>query len=184
MTGVTSTTVMRNESHPHRRRTRQDVATVLVAECLLSGPMRAERPSLRARLAVRWHPRRFDRALAGGVPPEASTTLALRAQELTELERRRSIADAIRRVIREPREGAPFAPARIRPDRSRVAAATAELSALADTLAEPGPVTATGVAQAWILLTDGTGPLYNTDSRTSLRAGAARAARDLRPWPA
>ena len=146
--------------------------------------MRAERPSLRARLAVRWHPRRFDRALAGGVPPEASTTLALRAQELTELQRRRSIADAIRRVMREAREGAPFAPARIRPDRSRVAAASAELSALADTLAEPGPVAATGVAQAWMLLTDGTGPLYNTESRTSLRVGAARAARDLRPWPA
>lgn len=157
---------------------------MLVADSFLSGPMHAERPSLRARLTARWHPRRLDRALAGGVPPEASTALALRAQELTELERRQSIAGAIRRVIREAREGAPLAPARIRPERSRVAAARAELSALADMLAEPGPVAATGVAQAWILLTDGTGPLYNPDSRTSLRAGAARAARDLRPWPA
>ena len=65
-----------------------------------------------------------------------------------------------------------------------MAAASEELSALADTLAEPGPVAASGVAQAWILLTDGTGPLYNPDSRTSLCAGAARAVRELRPWPA
>lgn len=155
---------------------------MLVADRFLTGPMHAERPNLWARLTARWHPRRLDRALAGGVPPEASTALALRAHELTELKRRESIADSIRRVIREAREGAPLAPARIRPERSRVAAASAELTALADTLAEPGPVAATGVAQAWMLLTDGTGPLYN-DCRTSLRAGAARAARELRPWP-
>jgi hypothetical protein len=166
------------------RHANRNAATVLVADNFLKGAMHAERPSLWDRLAARWHRRRLDRALAGGVPPEASTVLALRAQELTELERRRSIASAIRDVLREAREGAPFAPARIRPDRSRVAAARHELSALADTLAEPGPVAASGVAQAWILLTDGTGPLYNPYSRTSLRAGAARAARELRPWPA
>ena len=183
MTGVGCTVVMRNRRNPHRR-TDQDLATVLIAGSFLSGPMQQERPSLRARLTARWRPRRLDHALAGGVPPEASTALALRAHELTELERRQSIAGAIRRVIREAREGASFAPARIRPERSRVAAASAELSALADTLAEPGPVAATGVAQAWILLTDGTGPLYNPYSRTSLRTGAARASRDLRPWPA
>lgn len=156
---------------------------MLVADGLAEGPVHAERPGLRDRLAARWRARHLDRALAGGVPPEANTALALRAQELTELERRQTIAGAIRRVMREAREGAPIHPGRIRPDRRRVAAASEELSALADTLAEPGPVAATGVAQAWILLTDGTGPLYNPDSRTSLRAGAARAVRELRPWP-
>jgi hypothetical protein len=65
-----------------------------------------------------------------------------------------------------------------------VTAASGELAALADTLAKPGPVAASGVAQAWILLTDGTGPLYNANSRLSLCAGAARAAKALRPWPA
>ena len=62
--------------------------------------------------------------------------------------------------------------------------AAEELSRLADTLDDPGPVAAQGVARAWLLLTDGTGPLYNARSRTSLCAGAARAIRDLRPWPA
>ena len=176
MTGVVLTVVMRTERH-------QLVTTVLVADGLAEGLVHAERPGLLARLTARWHHRRLDHALAGGVPPEASTALALRAQDLTELERRQSIADALRQVLREAREGAPIAPGRIRPDRRRVAAAREELSALADTLAEPGPVAASGVAQAWILLTDGTGPLYNPDSRTSLCAGAARAVRELRPWP-
>ena len=63
-------------------------------------------------------------------------------------------------------------------------AAREELAELADTLDDPGPVAAGGVAQALLLLTDGTGPLYNPFSATSLRAWAERAARDLRPWPA
>jgi hypothetical protein len=36
------------------------------------------------------------------------------------------------------------------------------------------------VAQAWILLTDGTGPLYNSRSTTNLRAFAAGATNNLR----
>jgi hypothetical protein len=35
------------------------------------------------------------------------------------------------------------------------------------------------VAQAWILLTDGTGPLYNQNSTANLRARAASAANNL-----
>ena len=166
----------------HNEKDRNETS-VLVADGLSGGVMRAERPGLRARLAARWHPRRLDLALAGGVAPEANAALALRAQELTDLARRRSIADSLRRLLREAREGAPLEPARIRPDRRRVAAASQELSALAATLDDPGPVAAGGVALAWLLLTDGTGPLYNEWSRTSLRAGAARAARELRPWP-
>jgi hypothetical protein len=183
VTGVTLTAVMRTDTAKTHTKPDHESTTVLVADGLAEGLVHAERPSLWARLMARWHPRQLDRALAGGVPPEASTALALRAQELTELERRQSIAGAIRQVIREAREGAPIAPGRIRPDRRRVAAASEELGALAETLAEPGPVAATGVAQAWILLTDGTGPLYNPYSRTSLCAGAARAVRELRPWP-
>jgi len=182
VTGVPLMVVMKKLARRHTEG-RLERATVLVVDAIAEGPVHAERPSFRDRLTARWHPRRLDHALAGGVPPEANTALALRAQELTELERRQSIAGAIRQVIREAREGVPISPGRIRPDSRRVAAASEQLRALADTLAEPGPVAATGVAQAWILLTDGTGPLYNPYSRTSLRAGAARAARELRPWP-
>jgi hypothetical protein len=174
--------VMKIRVSTHNK-TDQRRRTVLVAAGRLDGLVHTEEPSLRARLSARWRPRRLDRALAAGVPPEADVALALRAEELTELHRRHSIASALRELIREAREGAPLEPARIRPDRRRVASASEELRALADTLEDPGPVAATGVAQAWILLTDGTGPLYNAYSRTSLCAGAARAARELRPWP-
>lgn len=71
---------------------------------------------------------------------------------------------------------------RVMPSWTRVRAAREELSRLADTLDDPGPVAAGGVAQALLLLTDGTGPLYNPHSRSSLCAGAQRATRELRPW--
>jgi hypothetical protein len=128
--------------------------------------------------------RRLDRALAHGTPPEASAALALRAQRLTEPAQRGSIARELRRIIHEAHEARRTDGSRIKPSRARVRAAREELIRLADTLEEPGPVTAGGVAQAWILLTDGTGPLYNADSRTTLVAGVGRALRELRPWPA
>jgi hypothetical protein len=149
-----------------------------------SSPVVAVRPTLRDRMSAQWWPRRLDRALADGAPPEASPALALRARRLTELARRRSLAGSLRRIVREPPDGSRPSLGRIRPDRNGVEAARDELTALADGLTDPRPVAAHGVAQAWLLVTDGTGPLYNPCSRASLRAGAARAARELRPWPA
>ena len=142
----------------------------------------ARHPRLWDRLAARIRPRRLDRALAGGTPPEASAALALRAQQLTEPDSRGSIAKALRRILREAQQGCRPALGRVMPSRAQVRAAREQLSHLADTLEEPGPVAAGGVAQALLLLTDGTGPLYNPDSRTSLGVGAERAASELRPW--
>lgn len=167
-----------------RLSTKQNQTTVLVTKGPAADLIVSERPRLRDRLAVRWSPSRLDRALAEGTPPETSAAIALRARELTELSRRRSIADALRRVLRDSREGARRSYGRIVPDRARVTAADEQLSLLADALDDPGPVAAPGVAQAWILLTDGTGPLYNPGSRVSLRTGAARATAQLRAWPA
>lgn len=139
-------------------------------------------PHLRDRLLVRLRAGCLDRALAKGTPPEASAALALRARRLTEPPLRRAIAEAFRRVVQEaPQAGTPLV-GRVAPDRARVASASEELSLLADALASPGPVAARGVAQARLLLTDGTGPLYNPLSRATLGGLAARAADQLRPW--
>lgn len=143
----------------------------------------AREPRLRDRWAARWRSGHLDRDLAGGIPPEASAALALRAQHLTEPEQRRSIAQTLRRIVREAQERRPVVSGRVLPSRTAVSAARDELSLLADALDEPGPVAAGGVAQASLLLTDGTGPLYNPWSGRSLGTGAADAARDLRPWP-
>ena len=144
----------------------------------------AERPRFRDRLAAHWRARRLDRSLADGVPPESSAALALRAHLLTEPDRRWSMAGALRRVVREAGEEHRPRLSRVTPNVRAVKAAREELRRLADMLDEPGPVAAQGVARAWLLLTDGTGPLYNAQGNASLCAGAARAARDLRPWPA
>lgn len=148
--------------------------------------MVVQQPRLRDRLAACWRAHALDRALAEGIPPEANAPLALRAQRLTEPDRRWSIAGTLRRIVRDaevdrrPRR----ARSRVSPNAQAVQEAREALTSLADTLDDPGPVAAHGVAQAWLLLTDGTGPLYNPRVTVPLRAYAARAARDLRPWPA
>lgn len=139
----------------------------------------ATRPGLSARLIERFRSRRLDRALASGTPPESGAPLALRARRLTALPRRRVIAAGLRRVLRDACRGAVPSQARISPRLSRVISASDDLTRLADRLATPGPVAVRGVAQAWILLTDGTGPLYNATSHANLRARAASAADNL-----
>lgn len=135
-------------------------------------------------MSAQWRARKLDRDLADGVSPEASAALALRAERLTEPDSRGSIAGALRRVVHEANANRRHRFARVTPNTRAVKSASEELNRLADTLDDPGPVTAQGVARAWLLLTDGTGPLYNARSGASLCVGAARAARDLRPWPA
>ncbi len=176
MTGVTSLMVMNYLLN-------RQPCTLLVGAGW-DGYVVATRPRLRDRFAARWQSGRLDRALAGGTPPEASRALALRAQHLTEPEQRRSLAQALRRIVREAHERRPIVTGRVMPSRVSVTAAREELSLLADALDEPGPVAAGGVAQAALLLIDGTGPLYNPWSAKRLGAGAARAVRELRPWPA
>jgi hypothetical protein len=148
------------------------------------GRVVAEQPRLRDRVAAHWRARRLDRDLAEGVPPEANAALALRAERLTEPDWRWSMAGALRRLLRDANASRGQRRGRVTPNDRAVNSAAEELKRLADTLDDPGPVAAQGVARAWLLLTDGTGPLYNARSRTSLCGAAARAVRDLRPWPA
>jgi hypothetical protein len=139
----------------------------------------ASREGLPARISARVRSRQLDEELAEGTPPETAAALALRARRLTALSRRRAIAGSLRRVIRDACRGVPPSQARISPRLSQVIAASDDLARLADALAIPGPVAARGVAQAWILLTDGTGPLYNPNSTANLRSRAASAANNL-----
>jgi hypothetical protein len=157
--------------------------TVLVARGG-DGAVEAEHPLLRDRLAAHLRAGRLDRALAEGVPPEASAALALRAQRLTEPDRRWTTAGALRRIVREAEADSDRRFGVVSPNRAAVRAACDALSRLADILDDPGPVAAHGVAQAWLLVTDAASPLYNPRSRVPLRVSAARAATQLRPWAA
>ncbi len=148
------------------------------------GSVVVARPRLRDRLAAHWDSGRLDRALADGVPPETSVALALRAQRLTEPDRRWSMAGILRRIVREAEANRRPRPGRVNPNRAAVRAACDALRRLADILDDPGPVAAHGVAQAWLLVTDGASPLYDARSPVALSERAAQAARQLRPWPA
>jgi hypothetical protein len=125
----------------------------------------ATQPTIRDRLTARLLARRLDWALANGVNSEQNPALALRARRLTALPRRRLIANALRRLLYAGRVK----------DDGRI-----QVAQLAEALAEPGPIDPRGAARAWLLVTDGTGPLH---SRGNLRGYAASATRYLRPTP-
>ena len=171
MTGVRLLLVMHLRMHHHRFRTAREFGEALVI---------AERPSVFDRLAVRWRAHQLERELAAGAVPEADPALALYARWLTALPRRRSMAAALRRALTDAREGREGPRTRVPVSRERVSAASEELSALADTLARPGPVGIRGAAEARLLLTDGTGPLYNPCSSADLVAWARGATEHLR----
>jgi hypothetical protein len=141
----------------------------------------ADAPRLRDRAAAWLRSRHLDLALAAGVSPEATPSLAIRARRLTRQSRRHLIAHSLRRAARAAGEGESPASARITPRLKQVGLAGEEVNRLAAVLSEPAPVAARGVAQAWLLVTDGTGPLYNPESRISLREKVAAATENLRP---
>ena len=132
---------------------------------------------------------RLDRALAEGASPEASTSLAARAAQLTSTEFRRDLAASVRRIL--VAAGPPALPVAAHaplgstrrlsvPLRTtRIRRSAPLLAEVASRLLEPGPVPVRGVAMVARLLADGTGPLYREAARDDLGALAERAATAL-----
>lgn len=141
----------------------------------------ADAPRLRHRATARLRARRLDLALAAGISPEASPSLALRAARLTRRSRRRLIAEGFRRAACLARTPEPHPSAATIPYARAVGSVRDELDRLAAVLSDPSPVAPCGVAQAWLLLTDGTGPLYNPHGEVSLRDTLVAATNNVRP---
>lgn len=154
------------------------VPFTLVMKAAPEGLFVAQRVGLRDRFAARLRSRDLDLELAAGTPAEATPAIALRARRLTALADRRAKAATLRRLLREACEETVRSHVKVRPSRGVVAAADA-LTELADALAQPGPVAARGAAEASLLLTDGTGPLYNSATTASLESRARSALGDL-----
>jgi hypothetical protein len=108
----------------------------------------------------------LDRQLAAGHAPESGRLLAVRAQQIVALHRRRELARHWEHLLdvaaRQP--GALRAPL----CRDRIVAAGAGVRDLAARLRAPLPVTAAAVASARTLLTDAAGPVYNRRNGTPL----------------
>jgi hypothetical protein len=136
-------------------------------------------PRLRARLAARVRARHLDLALASGTQSHGGGGLALRAQRLTDPAHRRSLADTLRQIVSEAYQPGDLPYIRKPPCRDRVLEAGGELIELANSLAQPGPAAVRGVAQAQLLLSDGTGPLFNPGSQVDLRNHALSVTKNL-----
>jgi hypothetical protein len=147
---------------------------MMVSDLYIAPPER-----LRDRVVARLRTGSLDTALANGTPSEAGAALALRARRLTNAPRRRKLALAIEALVRAADSAEARPQMHVGPLPKRVSAAIDELTVLAEKLAEPAPVCARGVAEALLLLTDGTGPLYNPRSLGSVRVRAASAVAHL-----
>jgi hypothetical protein len=111
----------------------------------------------------------LDRRLASGRPPAAGRFVAARAEYLLS-EARWKLAQSWQRVLdqarRAPRARNPHAPL----CRDRIIDAESDVRTMLDALSSCRPVSARGVAMAGLLLSDGTGPLYNRSSTVNLPA--------------
>jgi hypothetical protein len=129
------------------------------------------------RVAARVRADHLDSELANGACPDASVSLALRAQVLVGTRFRRDMAATAQRIL----DAAAGRRLPIPVCRSRVRASSTELSELIGRLLAPGPVSAQGVARARELLTDSRGPIFHPGSRSDLRASVRAAVDALDP---
>jgi len=135
----------------------------------------------RDRLRARIRAFRLDAALAAGASPDATVTLALRAQLLVQMRARRDLARIARRILAAAVCGPAGDRLPVPVCRDRVRGCAEELEDLIGRLLAAGPVSARGVAQARALLADGTSPIYHRASRDNLRAMVLAATDALTP---
>lgn len=125
---------------------------------------------------------RLDRELAAGRPAEWSRLNSARADQLVSLPFRTQLADDWDHVLDVATGRAAMSRnARAVLRRDRVAEAAPRIRELTTALRSPQPVPARGVAAAYLLLTDGTGSVYNGVSTTVLSDAVAGAIALLDP---
>jgi hypothetical protein len=109
----------------------------------------------------------LDDKLAEGCAPETSRLLATRSQLIVSPTMRRKLADNWLDLLAPAHEPAGFLNPRIPLVFDRIVAAQPQIQELADALLAPMP-TSRGVAMARSLLSDGSGPIYNSACSTDL----------------
>jgi hypothetical protein len=92
---------------------------------------------------------------------------------------RAELARRVRGVLRDARRPPRVGSTKVPPQRREIVAAARELERLAARLLAPEPVSARGVAQVRLLLSDGCGPLFARGASADLRSALARALEDV-----
>ncbi len=156
---------------------------LLVREGLDGTYLDVRRLRARDRLIARLNGSALDRRLAAGASPDASPTLALRAQRLRRPSTRRVLGLCLRELVRDAERPRPVLSARAPISRHNVTRASADLLELADRLLSPEPVAVRGVACVRVLLSDGLSPVYWGRSDDDLVHAVRLAIAWLEPWP-
>jgi hypothetical protein len=114
---------------------------------------------------VQLHKGRLDQQLADGFGPDPIEDRALRASQLCGSRTRRRLARSLRARVKDAeRPAAPRFSAAVPLSRRAVLRWRESLLGVAERLERPAPVNPCGVARVLMLLTDGTGPLYNPEA--------------------
>jgi hypothetical protein len=114
-----------------------------------------------AAVRTQLHAHRLDAALAAGADPASDPELALRARQLTSSRFRARLAAGLDRAVSD--EGFALSAA-VRSPAVIARAVAPAVTALAGQLRGAGDVRPEGVAQALLLLTDGTSVLYRGET--------------------
>jgi hypothetical protein len=128
-------------------------------------PLKPADVRLRARVRIRR--RRLDRELAFGCEL-VSADHSLRARQLMDLGTRRQLASSLRKVVTEADRPQRVMMSSVPVRRAAVTPWREGLLGLAEALAAPEPLNLCGVARTLVLLSDGTGPLFNPTPKHSI----------------
>ena len=126
--------------------------------------------STMVRLRARLFAGRLDRELDGGAAAMPGSALAAHMARLTSIGERESLARALRHAMAEAHRGCAGLPLRIPVNWQSMIPCADVVDDITLLLHSPRPVRARGMARLRILLSDGTGPLYQ-EGRGSLPAG-------------
>ncbi len=123
---------------------------------------------LRDRLLARWRGLVLDAQLADGQRAEDDLLRAVRAGTLTTPAARHGLVAGWENVLSSTTRPRRPVDASVPVQSFRVLAAEHDIRQMISLLRAPTPVSARGLALASVLLTDGTGPLYNAASTSDL----------------
>ncbi len=126
--------------------------------------------STMVRLRARLFAGRLDRELDAGAVPMLGSALAAHMTRLTSTHERESLARALRHAMAEAHRGCAGVPLRIPVNWESMISCADTVDDITLLLHSPRPVRARGMARLRLLLSDGTGPLYQ-EGRGSLPAG-------------
>jgi hypothetical protein len=156
--------------------------TILITDCHNPERLVLAPNGARNRWMARLLASSLDSQLASGLAPESSPLLAARAVAIVSVRMRRELARNWQDLLIRARGETQFTRTRRIPlCRDRIIGAEHEIEAMLEALDAPLPLPARGIAMANLLITDGTGPLYNRASPIELETALLRVTRHLDP---